>query len=104
MEDNRRRRTRGRHQKKPLTAWILEFSKKVVVLCVLIHVAVFIYAAAVMWAFRDTMTLSTLISESSDILKTCVFGYMVKAGLENWQKIKNSKSGESTTQQEEAQG
>ena len=25
------------------------------------------------------------------MLKVCVFGYMIKAGLENWQKIRNER-------------
>lgn len=75
--------------KKPLTAWAIEFSKKVVVLCVVIHVAAFIYSAVVMWRFMDISALPTIISESSEVLRSCVFGYMIKAGLENWQKIRN---------------
>ena len=88
-------------QKKQLTSWILEFSKKVVVMCVLLHLATFIYAAVVMWRCYDTTALPTIISESSEVLRTCVFGYMVKAGIENWQKIKKT---ETTTQKNEEEG
>lgn len=89
MNNYRRRPQRG----KTFGAWMIEFSKKVVVLCVLIHVAAFVYAAVAMWEFMDMSALPTIISESSEVLRTCVFGYMIKAGLENWQKIRNSKSG-----------
>lgn len=75
-----------------LASWILEFSKKVVVLCVLLHAAAFLYSAVVMWRMFDISALPTIVAESSEVLRTCVFGYMVKAGMENWQKIRNNKS------------
>ena len=57
----------------------------------------------------DTSALSTLIMESSYALKVCVFGYMIKAGLENWQKIRNAriekellKNGETSEEKGEA--
>lgn len=85
-----RAKSRGRVEKKPLTSWMIEFSKKVVILCVALHAAAFIYAAVAMWRLYDLSALPTIISESSEVLRTCVFGYMVKAGLENWQKIRNA--------------
>lgn len=75
-----------------MSVWITEFSKKVVVMCAILHAAVFTYAALLMWHFADASALQMLIEESSDIMKTCVFGYMVKSGVENWQKIKKSPS------------
>lgn len=79
-------------RKKTIYSWMMEFSKKVVILCVAIHVAAFVYSAVVMWRFMDISALPTIISESSEVLRSCVFGYMVKAGLENWQKIRNAGS------------
>ena len=79
-------------RKKTFSNWLLEFSKKVVVMCVLVYVAIHIYSGAAMWHFGEISALQIMISESSDVLKTCVFGYFVKAGLENWQKIKRSNS------------
>lgn len=79
--------------RKPLSSWMIEFSKKVVILCVVIHAAAFLYSAVAMWKFMDISALPTIISESSEVLRSCVFGYMVKAGLENWQKIRNSAGG-----------
>lgn len=94
------RRSGGKHAaKKPLTAWVIEFSKKVVILCVVIHVAAFVYSAVVMWRFMDISALPTIISESSEVLRSCVFGYMIKAGLENWQKIRNAAAGNSAAVQ-----
>lgn len=73
------------------SSWLWEFSKKVVVMCVLLHAAVFLYSAVVMWRNCDIAALPTIISESSEMMRTCVFGYFVKAGIENWQKIRNGK-------------
>ena len=84
-----------------MTSWVMEFSKKVVVLCVLLHVAAFLYSAVAMWYFADTSTLPTIISESSEVLRTCVFGYMVKAGIENWQKIRRGKTAAPETEENE---
>lgn len=84
-----------------MSSWVMEFSKKVVVLCVLLHVAAFLYSAVAMWHFADTSTLPTIISESSEVLRTCVFGYMVKAGLENWQKIRRGNNTAPDTEENE---
>lgn len=102
-----RRMERKEMSKKPLktmASWLLEFSKKVVLLCVVLHAAAFLYAAAAMWYFADISTLPTIICESSDILRTCVFGYMIKAGVENWQKIRGGKQQAAQEQQEEGVG
>lgn len=93
-----------RVKNKQLTSWMIEFSKKVVILCVVIHAAAFIYSAVAMWWFMDLSALSTIISESSEVLRSCVFGYMVKAGLENWQKIKNAAGGSENNEMEEPKG
>lgn len=84
-----------------MISWVMEFSKKVVVLCVLLHVAAFLYSAVAMWYFADTSTLPTIISESSEVLRTCVFGYMVKAGIENWQKIRRGNTAAPETKENE---
>lgn len=95
-----------RKKKQQLTSWILEFSKKVVVLCVCLHAAVFVFSAVMVWRTFDTSALSTIITESSELMRTCVFGYMIKAGIENWQKIRNSKTktaADDTQQDEETE-
>lgn len=102
-----RRMERREMSRKPIgtmASWILEFSKKVVLLCVVLHAAAFLYAAVAMWCFADISTLPVIISESSDILRTCVFGYMIKAGMENWQKIRGGKRQAAQEQQEEGVG
>jgi len=95
------RRRKRRPERKTMSSWVMEFSKKVVVLCVLLHVAAFLYSAVAMWHFADTSTLPTIISESSEVLRTCVFGYMVKAGLENWQKIRRGNNTAPDTEENE---
>lgn len=80
-----------RKRKKSMTNWILEFSKKVVAICALLYVITELFSMIAIWHFTDTTALSTLISETSEVLRMGVFGYMVKAGIENWQKIKKNK-------------
>jgi len=82
---------RKKRRKKPLTSWIMEFSKKVVVVCVLLYIIIELFSVIAIWHFADTSVLTTLISETSEVLRMGVFGYMIKAGIENWQKIKKGK-------------
>ena len=80
-----------RKRQKTMLNWILEFSKRVVVICVILYIIIEIFAIVAIWHFMDTTALITLISETSEVLKMGVFGYMIKAGIENWQQIKKSK-------------
>lgn len=82
---------RKKRRKKSLTSWIMEFSKKVVVICVLLYILIELFSIVAIWHFADTSVLTTLISETSEVLRMGVFGYMVKAGIENYQKIKKGK-------------
>lgn len=77
-------------------SWVWEFSKKLVLICSVLYIVMFVYACIVMWRFFDFTYLGTFIEQSSDILRTCVFGYFIKAGLENVFKIACSKFGEKT--------
>lgn len=65
--------------------------KKVVVVCVLLYIIIELFSVIAIWHFADTSVLTTLISETSEVLRMGVFGYMIKAGIENWQKIKKGK-------------
>lgn len=65
--------------------------KKVVVVCVLLYIIIELFSIVAIWHFADTSVLTTLISETSEVLRMGVFGYMIKAGIENWQKIKKGK-------------
>lgn len=73
------------------STWLWEFSKKLVLICSLLYIFGFFYACAAMWKYSDFSYLGTFIEQSSDILKTCVFGYFVKAGVENAIKIRKTK-------------
>lgn len=91
MTRHKLKSTGGKRIKKPepnATHWLWEFSKRVVLICFLLYIFSFFYSCFVMWQSKDFTYLGTYISEASDILKTCVFGYFVKAGVENAIKIK----------------
>ena len=75
--------------------WLWEFSKRLVIICSTLYVFGFFYACIIMWFYRDFTYLGTFIEQSSDILKTCVFGYFIKAGVENLFKIGKSKPNDS---------
>lgn len=75
-------------------SWLWEFSKRLVLICSALYVFGFFYSCIVMWKCDDFSYLGTFIEQSSDILKTCVFGYFVKAGVENAIKIKRSAENE----------
>lgn len=76
---------------KSMLKWAWEFSKRLVIACTLIYAAEQLYACVAMWAFSDMSYLGTMMEQSSEILRTCVFGYLVKAGIENAIKIKGGK-------------
>lgn len=71
--------------------WVWEFSKKVVYICVLFWMGVYVYAGVAMWKFFDFTYLGTMIEQVSMILSSCVFGYFIKSGAENVFKIALSK-------------
>lgn len=84
-------------------SWVWEFSKRLVLICSALYVFGFFYSCVVMWKFFDFSYLGTFIEQSSDILRTCVFGYFIKAGLENvfkiWGSNRSPKSNELSEQE-----
>jgi hypothetical protein len=74
-------------EQKSKTKWIWEFSKRLVLLLSVAYFAVVVYAAAAMAATGCMDALGVLIENNAEILKVCVFGYFVKAGVENALKI-----------------
>lgn len=70
--------------------WLWEFSKRIVLVCSILYVCGFFYTCIAMWVWKDFAYLGTFIEQISDILKTCVFGYFIKAGVENVMKIRES--------------
>jgi hypothetical protein len=83
--------------------WVWEFSKKLVQICSVLFFFGFIYACVVMWKFFDFTYLGTLMDDLTDIMKTCVFGYFIKAGLENTFKIWMSKRSGTSEQTEQVE-
>lgn len=79
---------------KQKTAWLWEFSKRVVIICFILYVIGFFYSGAVMVISGDYSNLGVFIEQLTNVLITCVFGYFVKAGMENIFKIKRSGSGD----------
>ena len=63
--------------------WLWEFSKRLVVMCVVLYAIVQLYSMVVMVVSSDFSALTILVEQITDVLKTCVFGYFVKAGAEN---------------------
>lgn len=63
--------------------WLWEFSKRLVVMCVVLYAVVQLYSMVVMVVSSDFSALTILVEQITDVLKTCVFGYFVKAGAEN---------------------
>ena len=67
--------------------WVWEFSKKVVLICFLLYVAVQIYSMVVMIVTHDFTSLGDLITEAGQTLREGVIAYLIKAGIENIGKI-----------------
>jgi len=68
--------------------WLWEFSKRLVVACSIFYFIGITFACVVMTISDNYEALPTLIDDLHDMLKACVFGYFVKAGIENVFKIK----------------
>ena len=63
--------------------WLWEFSKRLVVMCVVIYAIVQLYSMVVMTVSGDYSALPTLNEQITEVMKTCVFGYFAKSGAEN---------------------
>lgn len=68
--------------------WLWEFSKKVVVWCTVLYFIGNIVAMIAMFVKSDLSSLGNLLDNLTNVMQTCVFGYFVKAGVENALKIK----------------
>ena len=67
--------------------WLWEFSKKIFVTVTIIFVAVFLFACIFLCFYPDSTAIICVIENISDIFKTTVISYAVKAGVENALKI-----------------
>jgi hypothetical protein len=73
------------------TTWVWEFSKRLVLLLALAYFIIVFYAAAIMAATGNLDALGELVQDNAEVLKVCVFGYFIKAGVENAFKINISR-------------
>ena len=76
--------------------WVWEFSKKAVLICFIFYVIVQVYSMVVMVKYCDFTHLGELIDKTGEIVQNCVFGYLVKAGVENVGKIFTSRTSNET--------
>lgn len=76
--------------------WVWEFSKKAVIICFIFYVIVQVYSMVVMVKYCDFTHLGELIDKTGEIVQNCVFGYLVKAGVENVGKIFTSRTSNET--------
>jgi len=67
--------------------WVWEFSKKAVLICFIFYIIVQFYAMTVMIVYCDFTYLGELLIQAGQIVRDCVFGYLIKSGLENLAKI-----------------
>lgn len=76
--------------------WVWEFSKKAVLICFIFYVIIQVYSMVVMVKYCDFTHLGELIDKTGEIVQNCVFGYLVKAGVENVGKIFTSRTSNET--------
>ena len=75
-------------KKQSKKTWLWEFSKKVVVWCTVLYFIGNIVAMVAMIVMNDLSALGNLLDNLTNVMISCVFGYFVKAGVENALKIK----------------
>ena len=68
--------------------WLWEFSKKIVVCCAVLYFIGNVVAMVAMFTLQDLSALGNLLDNLTNVMISCVFGYFVKAGVENALKIK----------------
>lgn len=91
MRRRRYKRKKRENTLKDRTSWVWEFSKRLVLLLSLAYFCVVFYAAIIMARTNNIDALGELLQDNADVLKVCVFGYFIKAGVENAFKIGLSK-------------
>lgn len=76
--------------------WVWEFSKKAVIICFLFYIITQIYAMTVMVIFCDFSCLGEFLVQNGLIVRDCIFGYLIKSGVENVVKLwpRHEKSNE----------
>lgn len=75
-------------KKKSKKTWLWEFSKRLVTSLAILYFIGNIVAMVIMASYQDFSSLGTLLNNLTEVMKYCIFGYFVKAGVENAFKIK----------------
>lgn len=75
-------------KKQSKKTWLWEFSKKIVVCCAVLYFIGNVTAMVAMFVKSDLSALGNLLDNLTNVMISCVFGYFVKAGVENALKIK----------------
>lgn len=75
------------HKNSHSLLWVWEFSKKAVLVCFTFYIVIQIYAMLVMVVTGDFSYLGNLIDSATEIVRDCVFAYLIKSGIENIPKI-----------------
>ena len=74
-------------KKRSAKQWVWEFSKRIVVAYSIFYFCVIIFVCVTMFYTQSVESMDTLIENINGTFKSCVFGYFVKAGIENVYKI-----------------
>ena len=76
--------------------WLWEFSKKIVVLVAVVYAAALLHDRIFLWFFPDSTSLPMLSEQVSEVFRATVICYAVKAGFENFTKIRKHYMEEET--------
>lgn len=74
-------------KKRSAKQWVWEFSKRIVVAYSIFYFIVIVFVCFAMYYYETLESLNTLIDNINETFRSCVFGYFVKAGVENIYKI-----------------
>lgn len=69
--------------------WMLEFSKRMLIMLSVCYGAMLIYAGVMLFLGKDTVTLSTFIQQVTMVFSLGVVSYLIKSAVENVFKIRN---------------
>lgn len=71
------------------SAWLFEFSKKVVQIIVSLYVIHIVYSDLILFIEDDLSPLGEITHDFTQVVIVCLAGYLFKATLENVFKIKD---------------
>lgn len=71
--------------------WMLEFSKKMLVMLSVCYGAMLIFTGVMLFQGKDTASLSTFIQQVTMVFSLGVVSYLIKSAVENVFKIKDNK-------------